>query len=151
MVPYHLLVKNDTSIYLPRLCTQTFDESVQASVKELIVNGLGRRKLLGRQSVLDHILDKEVDVNLVQNVSHAGLAGVCQQHQFQIGGSLVVMQLVLVCLETDEMVGSLFARPLCGHVSQRENSAEDELGVVFSVTFRHRVDGCGYRWNALDS
>lgn len=64
----------------------------------------------------------------MQHVAHARRGRVGQENEAQVGGRLVKVQLVLPRAVADE--GVVVAAELARHVAQREDGAEDELGVV---------------------
>lgn len=64
----------------------------------------------------------------MQDVAHAGGAGLGQEGEAQVGRGLVVVQLVLGGAVADE--GVVVAAELARHVAQGEDGAKDELGVV---------------------
>lgn len=52
--------------------------------------------MLGRgQRVLDHVLDVDVDVYLLQSMPHRTGFEICQHHELGIGRGLVVVEFVL--------------------------------------------------------
>ena len=74
----------------------------------------------------------------MQHVPHAQGARVGQQHEAEVAGRLVEVQLVLRGAVADE--GVVVAAELARHVAQREDGAEDQLGVVGAGARRRRGD-----------
>lgn len=64
----------------------------------------------------------------MKDVAHAQGPRVGEEDEAEVGGGLVVVQLVVGRLEADE--GVVVAAQLAYHVAQGEDGAEDELGVV---------------------
>ena len=64
----------------------------------------------------------------MQHVAHAHCARVGEQDEAQVGGRLVEVQLVAGGAVADE--GVVVTAELADHVSQGEDGAEDELGVI---------------------
>lgn len=48
-----------------------------------------------REGILDHVLDEDVDVDLLKGQSHRSRFNVGQHDKLDVGGGFVVMQLVL--------------------------------------------------------
>lgn len=48
-----------------------------------------------RERILDNVLDENVDVDLLEGIPHRTGFDIGQHNKFDIGGGLVVMQLVL--------------------------------------------------------
>lgn len=74
------------------------------------------------------MLNPEVDVYLMQHGPHALGVGIGQEDESEIGGGLEEVQLVLPGRVAGECV--FRAADLADHVAEREDGAEDELGVV---------------------
>lgn len=64
----------------------------------------------------------------MQHIAHAHRAGISQHDKAQVRGRLVVVHAVLAGAVADE--GVVLAAQLAHDVAQREDGAEDELGVV---------------------
>lgn len=158
---------------------QSTDKLIQAKLKQLIPYTVAALVLYRRQGVLGHcvttlisalfpqfpssrekgiereltVFDPEVYVYLVQHVAHARRGRVGQEDESQVGRRLVVVQLVLARAEADK--GVVVAAELACHVAEREDGAEDELGVVVRGGVsrgrrRRRRSGSGARGRAAD-
>lgn len=75
------------------------------------------------ERVLHHILHPQVDIYLMQHIPHAQRRHVSQHDEPQIGGCLVVVELVLRGSVTDE--GVVGAAEFADHVSEGEDGAKD--------------------------
>lgn len=72
----------------------------------------------------------------MQNIPHAQGAGLGQKGEAQVGGGLVVVELVVGGAVGEE--GVVVAAELAHHIAQREHGAEDQLRVVVLSTLRRR-------------
>jgi hypothetical protein len=67
----------------------------QARFEKFVVDTYPAGVLHWRQRVLDHKLDVDVDVYLLQRQPHGSRLGVCEHDELDVGRGLVVVQLVL--------------------------------------------------------
>ena len=80
------------------------------------------------------IFDPEVDVYLMEHIAHAQGGRVGQHDEPQVACCLVKVQLVLSRAVADECV--VFTAELAHHVAEREDGAEDQLGIVAGLVAR---------------
>ena len=75
--------------------TQTYHKLLQTGLKQLIVDTYPPRVFDWRQRVLNYILDETVDIYLLQRDPHRARFSVGEHYKLDIGGGLIVMELVL--------------------------------------------------------
>jgi hypothetical protein len=124
----------------------TYHKLFQACLKQFVVNADTSRVLDWRQGILHHIFNVTIHIYLLQCNTHRTRLCVCEHNKFGIGRGFVVMELVLrrpVGKETALSYQSspetrvvcsqpiIFASQLSHHIPQGEDSAENELSIIF--------------------
>jgi len=109
-------VRPMTGLGLDWLVEDVFHEQFEGRFEKLVVYAHTSRMLDWREWVLDNILDITPDVDLAQGDLHVLRSRVCEHDEFDVGGSLIVVELVLRCTIGQEAV--LVAPELSNHVAQ---------------------------------
>jgi len=73
----------------------TYNKLLQACLEKLVVDADASRMFDGGKRVLHHIFDIAIDIDLLQRDSHGAGFGIGEHHEFDVGGSLIVMEFVL--------------------------------------------------------
>lgn len=100
--------------------SKTYDEAIQAHLKELVSYAHPSRMLHRRQRILDHKLDVEIRPDLLQNNAQIVRFGIGEHDEFQPCRRLVVVKLVVASAVRYEAAAQV---SLSGEVHGRERGA----------------------------
>lgn len=73
----------------------SLNKNVQTCFEQLVVDTNSARMFGRRQGILDNVFNEDVDVDLLESIPHRPRLDIGQHDKLDIGGGLVVMQLVL--------------------------------------------------------